>query len=455
MTPGSQTQYVHWFRRAAPYINKHRDQIFVVQIGSELIASDNFTGLIHDLVTLQALGIRLVLVHGTRAHISASMTAGGAAPQFVGGRRITDEHSLHHVKQVAGSVRLDIEARLSMGIANSPMAGAQVRVVSGNFVTARPIGVRNGVDFCWTGEVRRVDAQSLRHSLDSQAMALLSPLGFSPTGEVFNLRSDEVATAVAIALGANKLILLGDSDQPGSDQLQPDDLGPSDPDVKQLSRQLTLTEARSKLAQWRHTSAQDEMSEQLASAVHACNNHVPRTHLIDWHIDGGLLLELFTRDGVGTMVSADAYDAKRTATVDDVAGILALIEPLEADGILVRRSRDKLEREIDRFTVMERDGAIVACAALYPFANANAVELACLAVHPQYRNGERGDLLLEDLEARARAGGANLLFVLTTHTAQWFMERGFIPWALDSLPVERQVLYNFQRNSRVLGKTLA
>ena len=190
--------------------------------------------------------------------------------------------------------------------------------------------------------------------------------------------------------------------------------------------------------------------------MHACRHGVARTHLIDREVDGGLLLELFTRDGVGTMVSSNPYDTTRRATIEDVGGILELIRPLEQEGALVRRSREKLEMEIGRFFVVERDGTVIGCAAAYPLSDSDAVELACLAVHPEYRDRERrrGDQLLDAILEEARHLGASRLVVLTTQAAHWFQERGFEPAEIDDLPDEKQALYNYSRNSKVLARPL-
>lgn len=438
-----QHTYVDWFRKSAPYINAHRGQTFVVQFGGEAALDAAFPGFIHDIALLHSLGVRLVLVHGARPQIEQRLMGRSHAVRYAAGLRITDEAALSVVKEACGYVRLEIEALLSMGLANSPMAGADIRVTSGNFVTARPIGVRDGIDFEHTGEVRRVDGEALRRQLEHGSVVLLSPVGFSPTGECFNLSAEDVATAVAIELHAAKLLLLGERegvhDQHGT-----------------MMRHLTMDEARSLLAQRRRSgeSPDGEGVRHLGAAVHACRNGVRRVHLVDRHVDGGVLLELFTRDGVGTMVSADNYERTRPATIDDVGGILELIAPLEEEGILVRRSREKLEPEIGHFLVMERDGAIIGCAAAYPFPGETMAELACLAVHDEYRDARRGDMLLDAVEGAARAGGAERLFVLTTRTVHWFKERGFLSATLDELPADRQSMYNYQRNSKVLIKPL-
>ena len=431
--------FVDWFRRSSPYIHAHRGRTFVIEFGGEAVADPGFANLIHDIALLHGLGIRLVLVHGARPQIEERLRRQGARMQYLGGLRITDDAALACVKEAAGAVRVEVEALLSMGLANSPMAGARIRVASGNFVTARPIGVRNGVDYCHTGEVRRIDADGLRQRLDAGAIALIPPIGYSPTGEVFNLSAEDVARSVAIALGAHKWVSLVEG-------------GPLTDDQGQLISNLIPREAETLSAE--RPELADDLRRHLSAAVAACRSGVRRIHLLQRTTDGALLRELFTRDGLGTMLSAEPYEGLRTARIDDVGGILELLEPLESAGALVRRSRERLETEIERFSVVERDGMIVACAALYPYPNEAAGELAALAVHPDYRSGGRGDRLLADMEHKARGQGIQRLFVLTTQTAHWFRERGFEAMELQELPMEKQRLYNFRRNSKLFAKEL-
>jgi amino-acid N-acetyltransferase len=436
----SGTRFVDWFRSAAPYINAHRGRTFVIAFGGEAVAAPGFAHLIHDIALLQSLGVRLVLVHGARPQIEQRLRERGAELQYVNGLRITDDAALACVKDAVGSVRVEIEALLSMGLANSPMAGARLRVASGNFVTARPLGVREGTDYCHTGQVRRIDAEGIRSRLDAGAIVLLSPLGYSPTGEVFNLTAEDVAGAAAASLTADKLLcLIEGSGVPAANG--------------ELIGQMTPREAESLLTDSRPLA--EDVSRNLAAVVHACRLGVRRAHLLSRELEGALLQELFTREGIGTLVTAEAYEGVRQASIDDVGGILELIEPLEAEGALVRRSRELLEMEIDRFTVVDRDGMTVACAAVYPFAEEGLAELACLAVHPEYRRESRGDALLQYVERKARADGIRKLFVLTTHTAHWFLERGFLPAPLEALPVRRREMYNYQRRSKVFIKAIA
>ncbi|HRD65642.1 MAG TPA: amino-acid N-acetyltransferase [Candidatus Competibacter sp.] len=431
--------FVHWFRQAGPYINAHRGKTFVVLFGGEAVESDHFSNLIHDLALLHSLGIRLVLVHGARPQIEERLREAGREMRYVNGLRLTDSDDLRHVKQAVGRVRIRIEARLSMGLANSPMHGARLRVVSGNLITARPLGVRDGVDYGFTGEVRRIDDRAIRLWLDQDAIVLLSPLGYSPTGEIFNLRAEEVATQTATALRADKLLVLSES--PALHHL----------DGRPI-RELSPSDAERLLTE--RAGLSEETIRHLRQALWACRAGVRRIHLLERQVDGALLLELFTRDGIGTLVTADIYEGLRPATIDDVGGILELIRPLEEDGTLVRRSRERLEVEIERFVLLERDGTIIGCMALYPFSEERLAELACVAMHPNYRNSGRAETLLRYVEQQAREHGLSRLFVLTTRAAHWFQERGFEPADVTDLPVRKQTLYNWQRRSKVFIKTL-
>ena len=363
----TRAQFVAWLRNVAPYVHAHRGRTFVVGFGGELIEAGRLNALVQDLSLLHAMGIRLVLVHGSRPQVQAQMLIKGLQARFERGVRVTDAGALECAKEAAGEIRLDIEAAFSQGLPNTPMANSQIRVMSGNFVTARPMGIHDGVDFQHTGVVRKVDVEALKFTLANNALALLSPLGFSPTGEAFNLMMEDVACSVAVALKADKLILVSDTD------------GVRRRDGE-LIPELSADDAERILAAG---EVAEEAAAELGELLRACRGGVNRGHLISHALDGGVLMELFTHEGVGTMVAAANLESLREATADDVGGILKLIEPLEADGTLVKRPRELIEREIDHFTVLEHDGLIFGCAALYPFPGAGMGELACLTIHPE------------------------------------------------------------------------
>ncbi len=436
-------QYVHWFRHSAPYINAHRNKTFVIMFDGEAVQHENFQHIIHDIALLNSLGIRMILVHGARQQINQNLNSSGLSTPFHQHRRITTRESLGCVMNAVGSIRLQIEALLSMGLANSPMYGARIDVVSGNFITAKPYGIRDGIDFQLTGEVRSVDTDAIQKHLQQHNIVMLGPVGYPTTGEVFNLPAEKVATKTAISLKADKLIFLGK--QHGLQNAQ-----------GQLQREITPQRLDQYIAQSQDTNP--ELAQQLRNAQIASLKGVHRVHLISYTYDGALLEELFTRDGSGTLVTDAHYEDVRMANIQDVGGLINLLRPLEEDGILVYRSRERLETEIEQFAVIERDGMILACAALYPIpAQENelrSAEIACVAVHPSYRKSNRGSQILHYLEDKARSLGIQQLFVLTTRTAHWFLEHGFETANVDELPNARQALYNYQRNSLVFKKRI-
>ncbi len=431
--------FVHWIRAAAPYVHAFRGKTFVIAFGGEVVAEDSFLGVIHDLNLLVSLGIHLVVVHGCRPQVEAILEQQGFESRYAYGVRVTDADAMDCVLEAAGQVRARIEALLSLGLANSPMAGARNRVSSGNYITAKPIGVIEGVDMQHTGEVRRVDTEAISQRLDDGDIVLISPIGYSPTGEIFNLTVEEVATQVAVRLDATKLIFLMDADGVRNGR-------------RQLITDLSTKDGEALLG--KSDKLSPDVRLYLPAAIRACDNGVKRAHLISRRLDGALLLELFTRDGVGTMVASTSLAHIRNATIDDVGGILAIIVPLEEQGVLVRRSRERLEAEIEKFLVAEYDGHIIGCAALYAFPEERVGELAALAVHPDFRREGYGETLMQEIEGRARKLRLANLFVLTTRTAHWFVERGYRPSTIGELPQQKQALYNYQRKSQVYRKPL-
>lgn len=431
--------FVAWFRSVAPYINAFRGKTFVIAFGGEVVADGKFVELTHDFNLLAALGIRLVLVHGARPQIEQHLAHNNLGDTYHHGIRLTDAETMRCVKEAVGRVRVEIEALLSMGLANSPMANADIRVAGGNFITAQPIGIINGVDLMHTGSVRKVDVAALNDRMDFGEVALLSPLGYSPTGEVFNVTLEDIATATAIALDADKLVFLMDTD------------GVQDKKGKVL-KDLTIAQAQEVLSGKRKLP--DDVALFLPCAIRACEAGVARTHLISRHTDGAVLQELFSDEGIGTMLVESTLNTLRAANIEDVGGILHLLRPLENTGVLVRRNRELLEREIARFTVLEHDHRIIGCAALYPFPDEAAAELACLAVDAQYRDRGYGQAILDHMIGVAQTQGLKKLFVLTTRTAHWFVERGFRESDIAELPAQKKSLYNYQRKSKVFARKI-
>jgi amino-acid N-acetyltransferase len=441
--------FVPWFRSVAPYIHTHRGKTFVVAVCGEAIAAGKLSLIAQDLALIQSMGVKIVLVHGFRPQVNEQLAAKGHQPKYSHGMRITDEVALDCAQEAAGQLRYEIEAAFSQGLPNTPMAGATVRVISGNFITARPVGIIDGVDFQHSGLVRKVDTQGIQKALHMGAMVLLSPFGFSPTGEAFNLTMEEVATSVATALQADKLIFLTEIPGIATDPAQP--ISVDNP----VDTELPLAAAEKLLADLPNAQQPTDTAFYLQHCVRACKSGVERSHILPFAMDGSLLLEIYVHDGVGTMVVDEKLESLREATSDDVGGILQLIEPFEKDGTLVKRDRTEIERDVGNYSIIEHDGVIFGCAALYTYAEKNTAEMAALTVSPQVQGQGDGDKLLKRIEQRAKAQGLDSIFVLTTRTMHWFIKRGFVQVDPDWLPDARKRKYNWDRKSQVLIKKLA
>ena len=457
--------HIRWFRDSSPYINAHRGRTFVAHLGGEALASGRLAELAADLALLDSLGVRLVVAHGARPQVDAALQAQGLTADWHGGLRVTPPEAVDAVVGAMAAAGARLQAALSRGATGRPVQGRRLGVVSGNFVRAKPIGVRDGVDYLNTGACRKVRRGAIRRQLAAGAVVIVPPYGYSPSGEIFNLESARLAMEVAVGIGADKLIYLTEApgviDAAGQvvseielGALAAQETGQAEASGGKGAGSAAAGSAGS-AGQAGGQRGADEAGELGALLEHcraACEAGVARCHLVSYAADGALLQELFTREGAGTQVVGRSYEQTRDAGTDDVAGILALIEPLEAEGLLVKRSRERIEAEIGSFVVIERDGLLIGCAALHAFGGCG--ELACLATHPDYREGARGDRLLDAIIARARAAGMQQLFVLTTQSADWFRERGFTELALDALPESRKRFYNYQRNAKALQLSL-
>lgn len=437
------TEIVDGFRQSAPYVNAHRGKTFVVMLGGEAMIQPGFRSIINDIALLNSLGIKVVLVYGARPQINQALAQNGLAAQYHNRIRVTDDDSFRIIKQVAGALQLDITARLSMSLSNTPMHNAQINVVSGNFVIAQPLGVDEGIDYHHSGRVRRIDVAGIRRQLDQNCIVLMGPVAASVTGESFNLTAEEIATQVATKLRADKMIGFTD-------------IGGIVDEMGEIIAELMPNDAEKiMLALEEQPGACTATLAFLHAAISASRAGIPRCHLVSNSINGALLQELFSRDGIGTQIVTEAAERLRIATINDIGGILDLIRPLEQQGLLVRRSREQLEMEIDQFVLIERDGLVIGCAALYPFPEENVGEFACLAVHPNYRDADRGTLLLKNIIQLARQRKYKTLFALTTRSIHWFLEHGFELKNVEDLPEKKQQLYNYQRRSKILALDLS
>ncbi len=436
--PKNSTFQLDSFREATPYIYAHRGKTFVIYISDNILAKSSIASLIHDLALVHTLGVKLVLVLGLRALIDKKISKTSKS-SFQNNWRITDSKTLDAIKEIAGCVKTDIEALFSIGLINTPMSGMELNIVSGNYVRAKPVGIRDGIDYQHTGEVRNIAAHEIQQQLDTNNIVILLPLGYSKTGDIFNLSSIDVANHTACALESEKLILLLDKFKLVGNK-------------KQSNNHYNINEAKELVKKL--PKSKQQLKPYLEVAIQACLENVRRVHILDASQPGALLEELYTLDGVATLVTAETYDEIRPARLDDVGGIAELIQPLIDKGALVARTREQLELEIKQFDVIERDGMILACGALHIFADENAAEVACLAVHSEYQSNGRGSKMLSHLEKKSIDAGINLIFALTTQTSHWFIEQGFKSIKIESLPMKKRALYNYQRNSKAYCKQL-
>jgi len=432
------TELVQGFRHSVPYINAHQGKIFVIMLNGESINNANFQDIINDIGLLHSLGIKLVVVYGAYPQIENILQKNQIKSVYHNFIRVTDLISLEKIKKVVGKLQLDITARLSMSLNNTPLQGAHINVVSGNFIIAQPLGVYNGVDYCHSGKIRKINKKAIFSQLNSGFIVLISPVAVSVTGESFNLISEEVATEVSIILKAEKMI--GFSNDQGIFDFRNKIISEIFPkQAKKIIEQISLENTFSK-----------SKIRFLKGAIRACKRGVPRCHIISYKTNGALLQELFSRDGIGTQVVMESSEQIRSANINDIGGILELIRPLENKGILVRRSREQLEIEIDKFIIIKRDNLIIGCAALYVFLKESIGEMACFVVHPEYRSSSRGEYLLKKVQSKAKKLNIRKIFVLTTQSIHWFRERGFSPVSVDFLPESKKKMYNYQRGSKIL-----
>lgn len=429
---------IEWFRQATPYINAHRGKTFVLMLSGDALADDHIHDLVHDIVLLHSLGIKLVITHGIRRQLDERLSQQNHQSTFSDGLRVTTEQVLNAAIETSSLVRSRLERKLSMGLPNSPMHGASIKVSSANVVSARPAGVINGVDLMHTGTVRKVDGEAIENLLSLGHIVLLSPIGYSSTGEAFNLLFQDLAAAIATEIQADKVIAFTHSDDQQTEAIDHSDA-------------LTAQEAQALVTNQPDNS---EFSICLQRCIDCINKGIPRSHLLDYRVDGALLMELFSVDGQGLLIQDKQFEHVREARPDDIPAIIDIIRPLEKSGVLVRRDREKLEAEIDRFCVIEREELTVAVAALYMSDDSKFAEVACITTHPDYQGHQRGGTLLQHLESKAKSEGAQRIFVLTTQTTHWFIEQGFELGSIDDLPDSKQDLYNYQRNSKVLIKDL-
>lgn len=425
----SELDFTNNLRQASPYIAQHRNKTLVIYLPGEFISNHKaLQQLCKDVVLLHNLGIKVVLTLGASPQIDATLKRHGLEWKTHHSTRITENAHLPYFQEIIGRVRAQVEAAFCLASAEQK---THVTVVSGNWVIAQPKGIIEGIDFQQTGTLRKINS-AIENTLAGGQIALITPLAYSLTGEVFNLNTLDQAFAIASALSAEKLMIFTPEET-----------------LSTLPKSLSLQQTKDITTQ----STLPAQAHRLLESTLNSGQTINRIHLMPQNSPGALLLELFSRDGFGTLIYTDRYHQLRQAQLEDVAGILNLIQPLQEQGILTPRTQASLELEIQHYLVLEIDQHIIGCAALFPIDNQHA-ELACLAVDQHYRGQSLGEELLDAIQSKAQSSGIDTLFLLTTHTHHWFIEHGFIECSPTQLPIQRQALYNNQRQSKVLQKSL-
>ncbi len=403
------SHFLQSLRDAAPYIHAHRGRTFVVVAPGSVLASASQAALLGDIALLHAMGVRVVLVFGARAQLEQRLEERGIASTLVGGVRVTDESALHELQAAAGALLMQLMGGLSQRLVGSPMAGAQMHVRTGNFVEARPMGLIDGTDFGFSGRVLDVDQNGIRQALAAGDMVLLPPLGFSLTGEVFNLSAHALGGAIAARLQAEKLVVLA-------------------PEASAL-RQRYETQGGHVTPEQAETLAGEEHDVELKAALlaakEAVREGVRRAHVVDGALDGALLAELFSRDGSGVLVSASPYDVVRRARPSDIPGITLLLKQEASHGTVVPRTRRQLRSTLGRYIVVVRDGLVVATAALTEEPGSGLLAVSALAVHPAYRGRGLAAQVVAFASEEAQRQGLLRLGLRTTQTEHWFLSQGF------------------------------
>ncbi|MCB9496184.1 MAG: amino-acid N-acetyltransferase [Fibrobacteria bacterium] len=428
-------------REALGYMARYRGETFVVKIESGLVESPVFPGLLRDLASLHRMGIHVVVVPGARKQIDAVLQTWEIESQVHQGIRITSEEALPFVTLAAFDVCNKIM---------STLAESGVSALIGNWVKARGLGILDGVDYGLTGTVQSLRTDTLRQLLAQDFVPIVPNIGWNAVGKPYNVSSSQLAMEMAIQLGANKLFFLCDVRPDLADDLEL----PEDVHLREngLLESVTMAQAQELLGR-NPDRIRQPFRDYVERGVEACRKGVRRTHIVDGQEDGALLREVFSQDGIGTMVYANEYDHIRRATLTDVQDIQRLQEPYVKQGVLVPRSADVIAAKIADYAVYEVDGFVQGGAALHLFPDGSA-EIAAVAVSEHLRRWGIGRKLVQYLMDRAHRLGLDRVFLLTTQTSDWFAELGFVRGDLGDLPQEKAATYSHQRGSLIFVRTL-
>jgi len=413
------------------YIPRFREKTFVICVDGAIVTDENFSNILLDIAVLRSLNIRVVLVHGAAAQITALGAERGITPSNLDGSGVTDDATL----QLALTAANRLTHELLEGLATNDL-----RAAATNALIASPLGIISGVDHLFTGKVERVDVEFLQSLLGQGVIPVVPPLGFDGEGRTFRINSDRVAAAIAEALTASKIIFIGSEEgliHGGN-----------------VIRQILVGELEKLLQQ--PDGFTPAMRARAGWARHACANGVPRVHIINGRVDEGLLAEVFSNEGIGSLIYANEYQQIRRALKKDLRAIMQLTKKSMASEELVKRTRAAIDRQIGDYYLLEIDRNPVACVALHSYPEQNKGELAFLFVHPSHENQGIGRKLIQFVEGKAREAGCTHLFALSTQAFSYFQSKGgYVEGSVDDLPPARREKYDASgRNSKILVKKL-
>lgn len=427
-------------RQAFGYINRFKDQIFVIKIDGTLIANQFFPIMIKDIVLLHQMGIRVILVPGARNRIDEILATYKIDCPTINGTRVSPPEAIPFIKMAAFDVSNKLMTLLAENGANA---------VIGNWVRARSIGVRDGIDFQSSGIVEKFKIDIIKNVLEDNLIPIFPNIGWSATGKPYNLSSNELAFNLSTEVKATKLFFITDQEGLNAKEYKvPDHVAQSDG----LISQLTIEQAGAFLDL--NTDKQNEQLEMISFAYRACNSGVDRVHLIDGRAEGMILKEIFSNRGFGTMIYSNQHENFRPMNVSDIPEVLRLMQPVIEEKILVPRTAADLEEKVNEYTVYEVDGTVHACGALHVYPDKQG-EIAAIVVDEMYAGAGIGKKMITFLIEKAVKLKLKQIFVLTTQTADWFLQLGFTETTVEELPDIKREFYNRKRNSLILKYRLS
>ena len=438
----AQSSFIQNFRLSAKYINLFNQNIFVIALSGYVFNEDQFVKIAQDINILHSLKIKVILVYGARPQVESILVKNKIPVRLLKNMRVTSSAALKHVIEVNGAIRNKIEATLS----TIKSVSEGMRLSSGNFLTAMPVGIIDGIDMESTGKIRGVDVEAIKNKLNHHEIVIVSPIGYSPIGQIFNLSYEQTAANIAAAINADKLIYYVDANGILNER------GELIPELTSEKAHKLISHIEEKPSPESAQNLSYDDFNILKSSVFAIKNKIKKVHLINRHIDGSLIEELFTEKGSGTILTEFALENFRKATEGDLKDIYRILFPLEKRKIFIERDLTQIKGMINQFYILEHDKKFVGCVSLNSFKE--SLELASFSIEPKYQRLGFGKKLLKFCELEAKKLKYDEIFILTTQSEHWFAENGFKEKSKELMPTFKKKTYQSERNSKYLTKKL-